>query len=71
LAAWQILWGREAETMRLLRKFYNDASGATAIEYALIAVGLSVVILLAVNAMGGQLKTTFTTVKDELAKSGK
>ena len=57
--------------MRMLRKFLEDESGATAIEYALIAVGISVVILLAVNTLGGQLKTTFTTVKDELAKSGK
>ena len=55
----------------MLRKFLRDEQGATAIEYGLIAAGISVAIILVVNALGGQLKTTFTTVKDELAKAGK
>ena len=54
----------------MLKKFLNDESGATAIEYGLIAAGISVVIVLVVNTLGGQLKTTFTTVKDEMAKAG-
>jgi len=44
--------------------------GATAIEYALIAAGISVVIT-AVNTLGGQVKTTFTNVKSSLANAGK
>lgn len=57
--------------MLQFRKFLNDESGATAIEYGLIAAGISVAIILVVNSLGTQLKTTFTTVKDEMAKAGK
>jgi pilus assembly protein Flp/PilA len=56
--------------MLQFRKFLNDESGATAIEYGLIAAGISVAIILVVNSLGTQLKTTFTTIKTELAKSG-
>ena len=56
--------------MLQIQKFFKDESGATAIEYGLIAAGISVAIILVVNALGGQLKTTFTTVKDEMAKAG-
>jgi pilus assembly protein Flp/PilA len=52
-------------------KFLRDESGATAIEYALIAAGISVVIITAVNTLGGQVKTTFTNVKSSLANAGK
>ena len=55
----------------LLSRFARDESGATAIEYGLIAAGISVAIITVVNSLGGQLKTTFTSVKDELAKAGK
>jgi pilus assembly protein Flp/PilA len=47
---------------RLVSKFLNDESGATAIEYCLIAVGLSIVILAAVNGIGTTLNTKFTSV---------
>ena len=57
--------------MHALKRFLRDESGATAIEYGLIAAGISVAIILVVNTLGGQLKTTFTTVKDEMAKAGK
>lgn len=56
--------------MLQFRKFLNDESGATAIEYGLIAAGISVAIILVVNSLGTQLKTTFTTIKTELAKAG-
>jgi pilus assembly protein Flp/PilA len=55
----------------VLRRFLKDESGATAIEYGLIAVGVSVVIVLVVNAMGSQLKTSYTHVNTELGKAGK
>jgi pilus assembly protein Flp/PilA len=56
---------------KLVSRFAKDESGATAIEYGLIAAGISVAIITVVNSLGGQLKTTFTSVKDELAKAGK
>ena len=53
----------------LVMRFIDDQSGATAIEYGLIAAGISVVIIATVQALGTQLNTTFTKVKDELAKT--
>jgi pilus assembly protein Flp/PilA len=47
---------------RLLTKFVDDESGATAIEYALIAAGISIVIVASVNGIGTKLTTTFTSV---------
>ncbi len=51
-------------------RFVRDTSGATAIEYGLIAAGISVVIIATVNALGGQLKTTFTTISTNLGNAG-
>jgi pilus assembly protein Flp/PilA len=53
----------------LVARFVKDESGATAIEYGLIAAGISVVIIATVQALGSQLNTTFGHVKTELAKS--
>jgi pilus assembly protein Flp/PilA len=53
----------------LVTRFVKDESGATAIEYGLIAAGISVVIIATVQALGTQLNTTFTKVKTELAKT--
>jgi pilus assembly protein Flp/PilA len=50
----------------LISKFLNDQSGATAIEYCLIAVGLSIVILAAVNGTGTTLSARFTSVNSSL-----
>jgi pilus assembly protein Flp/PilA len=57
--------------MQVIAKFLKDESGATAIEYGLIAAGISVAIIAVVNSLGGQLKTTFNTVKDQLGNAGK
>jgi pilus assembly protein Flp/PilA len=57
--------------MRKLIAFLRDENGATAIEYGLIAAGISVAIILAVNSVGTQLNTTFNTVKDQLGNAGK
>ncbi|MGJ8527493.1 Flp family type IVb pilin [Maritalea sp.] len=52
--------------MNLVKKFLNDESGATAIEYGLIAALISVVIIGAVTALGGQLSTVFKSVETAL-----
>ena len=51
---------------RMFSSFLNDQSGATAIEYCLIAVGLSIVIVAAVNGIGTGLNTGFTSVNSSL-----
>ena len=58
-------------TGNLVSKFLSDESGATAIEYGLIAAGISVVIIGAVQSVGGQLTTTFNHVSGALANAGK
>ena len=50
----------------LFSKFLSDQSGATAIEYCLIAAGISIVILTAVNSIGTSLNTNFTTINASL-----
>ena len=55
----------------LLVRFLKDDSGATAIEYGLIAAGISVAIITVVNTLGSQLKTTFTNISTQLATAGK
>jgi pilus assembly protein Flp/PilA len=51
---------------KLVAKFFANQSGATAIEYCLIAVGISIVILVAVNSIGTTLGTNFTSVNTSL-----
>ena len=43
-----------------MSRFFHDESGATAIEYGLIAAGIAVAIIVAVNLVGTSLVTTFT-----------
>jgi pilus assembly protein Flp/PilA len=50
----------------LFSSFISDESGATAIEYGLIAALIAVAIVTAVTAVGGQLNTIFNTVKTDL-----
>jgi pilus assembly protein Flp/PilA len=50
----------------MLARFIKDESGATAIEYGLIAAGISVAIIATVQGLGTKLTSTFTTVKDSL-----
>jgi pilus assembly protein Flp/PilA len=57
--------------IRCLKQFLQDQSGATAIEYGLIAAGISVAIIAVVNSLGTQLKTTFSTISSQLATAGK
>lgn len=46
----------------LVRRFVRDESGATAIEYGIIAAGIAVAIIVAVQGVGTALNKTFTTV---------
>ena len=52
--------------VRLLNRFCKDQSGATAIEYGLIAAGISVAIIATVQALGTNLNTTFQSVSTAL-----
>ena len=52
--------------MSKLIRFFRDESGATAIEYGLIAAGISVAIVVVVQTVGTDLNTTFTTVANAL-----
>ena len=47
-------------------KFLRDESGATSIEYGLIAAGIAVVIITVVKGVGTKLNTTFTSVSSAL-----
>lgn len=53
-------------TTEKLHAFKSDASGATAIEYGLIAAGIGLVVLLAAQTLGGQLETLFGLIGDGL-----
>ena len=52
--------------MSKLVAFLKDESGATAIEYGLLAAGISVVIIGSVDTVGSKLNTTFKTITDSL-----
>jgi pilus assembly protein Flp/PilA len=47
--------------------FLKNESGATAIEYGLIAAGISVAIIAVVNGLGTELNNTFSTISSKLA----
>ncbi len=51
---------------KLFARFVKDDSGATAIEYALIAAGISIVIVVAVGGIGTTLNNTFVNVNSQL-----
>ena len=53
---------------KLFARFMQDESGATAIEYGLIAAGISVAIITVVGQLGSKLNTTFGSVKSALDK---
>jgi pilus assembly protein Flp/PilA len=51
---------------KLVLHFLKDNSGATAIEYGLIAAGISIAIVAVVQTVGTQLNVTFTSVSNAL-----
>jgi pilus assembly protein Flp/PilA len=55
--------------MSAMKRFLRDESGATAIEYGLIAAGISVVIITVVVNIGTALLNRFTFIQTELNKT--
>jgi pilus assembly protein Flp/PilA len=55
--------GKGLAMTKLFKRFMQDSSGATAIEYGLIAAGISVAIITVVGSLGSALNTTFTSVQ--------
>lgn len=52
--------------MQCIKRFLRNESGATAIEYGLIAAGISVAIIAVVSSLGTNLNATFTKVQGAL-----
>ena len=50
----------------LVSRFFSNESGATAIEYGLIAAGIAVAIITVVQGLGTKLTSTFTSVQNAL-----
>jgi pilus assembly protein Flp/PilA len=57
---------QEVELKRTVLSFLSDESGATAIEYGLIAAGISLAIIAIVNGLGANLNTKFTDINSSL-----
>ncbi len=56
--------------MLAIKRFWRDERATTAIEYGLIAFGISVVIVAAVNSIGASVKGLFTNVSTGLSNVG-
>jgi pilus assembly protein Flp/PilA len=52
--------------INFVKRFVKDESGATAIEYGLIAAGISVAIIAVVNGLGTKLSGTFSSISGQL-----
>jgi pilus assembly protein Flp/PilA len=52
--------------MSLIKPFLRNETGATAIEYGLIAAGIAVAIIAVVQGLGTKLTSTFQSVSDQL-----
>jgi pilus assembly protein Flp/PilA len=52
--------------MSVIKSFLKDESGATAIEYGLIAAGIAIAIITAVQGVGTKLSTNFDTISNSL-----
>jgi pilus assembly protein Flp/PilA len=52
--------------MKNIQRFLADESGATAIEYGLIAAGIALAIIVVVNGLGAKLNTKFTAINNSL-----
>ena len=52
--------------MRLLTEFWRDETGATAIEYGLIAAGIALAIIAVVNGLGTKLNSKFSSINSSL-----
>ena len=64
---WHHIWHhKEATLKRIVRKFLSDNSGATAIEYGLIAAGIALAIIAVVNGLGTNLNNVYTSINSSL-----
>jgi pilus assembly protein Flp/PilA len=52
--------------MSVIKSFFKDESGATAIEYGLIAAGISIAIITVVNGLGTTLSSKFNDISSSL-----
>jgi pilus assembly protein Flp/PilA len=52
--------------LKQMRRFLKDQSGAAAIEYGLLASGISVAVIPSVNNVGSKLVTVFTTLQNAI-----
>ncbi len=52
--------------MHVVKRFWRDERGATAIEYGLIAAGISLAIIATVNNLGKALSTKFSSISSSL-----
>lgn len=59
-------YSQEVALKNLVAKFLADRSGATAIEYGLIAAGIALAIITAVNGLGTTLNTKFTNINSSI-----
>ena len=50
----------------MIQKFWSDESGATAIEYGLIAAGIALAIITVVNSLGTTMNDKFTSISSSL-----
>jgi pilus assembly protein Flp/PilA len=50
----------------IIKSFFKDESGATAIEYGLIAAGIAVAIIAAVNGLGEKISSNFVSISNSL-----
>jgi pilus assembly protein Flp/PilA len=54
----------------LIARFVKDESGATAIEYGLIAAGIALAIITIVNGLGSNLLNKFTSINNQIGAAG-
>jgi pilus assembly protein Flp/PilA len=54
-------------TMKIINRFLKNKSGATAIEYGLIAALIAVAVIGGVSSLGANANTTFTKVSDKMS----
>jgi pilus assembly protein Flp/PilA len=58
--------GKATPVKKIIKRFLVDESGATAIEYGLIAAGISLAIITVINGMGTKLSSKFTSINASL-----
>jgi pilus assembly protein Flp/PilA len=62
----QVIFKEPTLMKGLIARFAKDESGATAVEYGLIAAGISVAIIAVIQGLGNNLKTAFSSLSSAL-----